>query len=240
MTNLIRSARLASEPKTVPVPAVYPLASAQQRSLAPVSGPPLTSVASTPPALTYEDYKQRFLTELAELQEKTLDDARERGQAEGRVAVEAQSAQLLTSLGEVIASARNARVQYVEAIADEAVEIVFTAVVRILGQAFEHREAVVAAVQQAIRSSRERRRLVVRVAPRDLALINNYRSAVFEGATTSELEVVADEQVKLGGCVLEGASGDLDARLETQLERLRETLLRSRASWDDGEGLDRG
>jgi flagellar assembly protein FliH len=240
MTNVIRSARLASEPKTVPVPAVYPFASAQQRPVAPISGPPLTSVASPPSALTFEDYKQRFVTELAELQEQTLDNARERGQVEGRVAVEAQSAQLLSSLREVIDSARNAREQYVEEIADEAVEIVFTAVVRILGQAFEHREAVVAAVQQAIRSSKERRRLVVRVAPRDFALINNYRGALFEGASTSELEVLADEQVKLGGCVLEGASGDLDARLETQLERLRETLLRSRAAWADGEGLDRG
>jgi flagellar assembly protein FliH len=240
MTNVIRSARLAAEPKTVPVPAVYPLGSVQQRPAAPALGPALAPVASTPAALTYEDYKQRFVTELGELQEQTLDNARERGQMEGRVAVEAQSAQLLSSLGEVIESARKAREQYVQEIADEAVEIVYTAVVRILGQAFEHREAVVAAVQQAIRSSKERRRLVVRVAPRDFALINKYRSALFEGATTSELDVLADEQVKLGGCVLEGASGDLDARLETQLERLRETLLRSRASWDDGEGLDRG
>jgi flagellar assembly protein FliH len=240
MTNVIRSARLAAEPKTVPVPAVYPLAGAQHRPVAPVSGPPLAPVASPPTALTYEDYKQRFVLELAELQEQTLDNARERGQMEGRVAVEAQSAQLLSSLGEVIESARKAREQYVQEIADEAVEIVYTAVVRILGQAFEHREAVVAAVQQAIRSCRERRRLVVRVSPRDFALINNYRSALFEGATTSELDVVADEQVKLGGCVLEGSSGDLDARLETQLERLRETLLLSRASWDDGEGSDRG
>jgi flagellar biosynthesis/type III secretory pathway protein FliH len=37
--------------------------------------------------------------------------------------------------------------------------------------------------------------------------------------------------VKWGGCVLEGASGNLDARLETQMQRLRDTLLAARAKW---------
>jgi flagellar assembly protein FliH len=188
---------------------------------------------------TYEEYSHRFEAELASMREAALEAAREQGLQQAQAMVEVQSRQLLTTLRDVIESVRDAREQYVADIGDEAVEVVFAATVRVLGDAFADHDMVVAAVQEALRRSRERRRLVVRVAPRDFAVINSYRDALFEGATASELEVVADEQVKLGGCLLEGASGDLDARLETQLQRLRETLMRVRASWGDDAGPER-
>ena len=73
--------------------------------------------------------------------------------------------------------------------------------------------------------------MLVKVAPEDFELLNARRRELLEGGNASGVELVADEQVKLGGCVLEGASGNLDARLETQLQRLRDTLLRARESW---------
>ena len=42
---------------------------------------------------------------------------------------------------------------------------------------------------------------------------------------TARLELVADERVELGGCLIETDGGTLDGRLETQLKRLRDTLL---------------
>jgi flagellar assembly protein FliH len=220
---------------SVPPPGMMaPLVAASTLTVTPAALPGPISV------LAYEEYKQRFAAELAELREETLESAREQGLQQGQAAAEVQSRQLLNTLRDVIGSVRDAREQYVADIADEAVEIVFAAIVRILGEAFEQHDTVVAAVQEALRCSRERRRLVVRVAPRDFPVINSHRDVLFEGASASELEVVADEQVKLGGCLLEGASGDLDARLETQVQRLRETLTRVRASWDDEAQPDHG
>jgi flagellar assembly protein FliH len=126
---------------------------------------------------------------------------------------------------------RDARQRYVEDVGDEALEIVFVAVTKILGAGFATREAAVAAVREAIRCCKERGRMLVKVAPQDFELLDAHRHELLEGGSAREVELVADEQVKWGGCVLEGASGNLDARLETQLQRLRDTLLRARESW---------
>jgi flagellar biosynthesis/type III secretory pathway protein FliH len=41
---------------------------------------------------------------------------------------------------------------------------------------------------------------------------------------------VADKSIDLGGCVVETDGGTLDARLVTQVDRLRATLLAARAA----------
>jgi flagellar biosynthesis/type III secretory pathway protein FliH len=40
---------------------------------------------------------------------------------------------------------------------------------------------------------------------------------------------VPDERVALGGCLIDSPGGTLDGRLETQLQRLREVLVATRA-----------
>jgi flagellar assembly protein FliH len=241
VTSLIRSARLAAEAKTVPVP--QPLREVHNVALAgrvyPHAGEPLAespaplqSVPAVTPVLTYEEYKQRFAGELTELRQRALDDARAQGLQQGRAAAEAQARQLLKTWHDLIESVQRSRQQHIEAIGDDAIEIVFAAVARVLGDAFASRAAAVAAVQEAIRSCRDKRCLTVRVAPADLAVIESQRQTLNEGIGANDVTVVADEQVGLGGCLLESPSGDLDARLETQLQRLRETLVRARESWD--------
>jgi len=52
-----------------------------------------------------------------------------------------------------------------------------------------------------------------------------------------KVELVADEEIGLGGCVVETSGGSLDARIETQVQHLRETLLKVRRG---GEQEDAG
>ena len=47
---------------------------------------------------------------------------------------------------------------------------------------------------------------------------------------------MADEKVALGGCIVETEGGLLDARIETQIERLRGALLKARAVARPAEG----
>jgi flagellar assembly protein FliH len=78
-------------------------------------------------------------------------------------------------------------------------------------------------VREAISGVRERERLVVRVSPRDHKLFAGENIAPKNGDAGS-IELVADERVELGGCLIETSSGTLDGRLETQLQRLCDTL----------------
>jgi flagellar assembly protein FliH len=256
MTTVIRSARVAPEVKTVPVsaPATDPRKPQIQQpaqSLNPPSAPhslsalaptsisgsgqkmsvPAQSPPPTPVVPTYEEYKQRFAAELAQLRQQAIDAGSEQGLQQGRATAQAEFQQQINALRSLIESTGNAHARYVEDVADEAGEIVFAAICKMLGDGFASREASVAAVRVAVGRAKERGRLLVRVSPRDFELLSARRRELVDVAVAGEVELVADEKVKLGGCLLEGPSGTLDARLETQLQRLREALLQARASW---------
>ena len=245
MTTVIRAARVAMEVKTVPVMAPVvearkaqiqqPAHSPSAPALAQPQSPTPTPAPAPTPAPTYEEYKQRLAGELAQVRQQAIDAGREQGLQQGHLAAQAEFQQQLDSLRAVIQSARDAHTRHLEEVADEAGEIVFTAVCKILGDGFTNREGAVATVREAVRRSKERGRLLVRVSPEDFELLSSRRRELLEGAVAGEVDLVADEKVKLGGCLLEGASGSLDARLELQLQRLREVLVRARLTWSEPE-----
>ncbi len=105
---------------------------------------------------------------------------------------------------------------------DTMVDIVFTAVCRILGEQGATRAAIQDAVRAAIAATREREQLVVRLHPDDAALLKG-------DADDGALRISADPAVALGGCIVDGPGGSLDARFETQLEALGAALKRVRA-----------
>jgi flagellar assembly protein FliH len=105
------------------------------------------------------------------------------------------------------------------------VEIAFEAVCKILGEAWCRPDGVLAAVREVIRNAREREQLLVHLAPGDHELVSRHRSSLLQNGDSGHIELVADERVVLGGCLVETSGGTLDGRLETQLQRLRDTLL---------------
>lgn len=113
-------------------------------------------------------------------------------------------------------------------IEDSAVEIVFEALGMVLGAALQSREGVLAQVRQVLARIRNRDMLTVRLHPHDLALIDN--GAAFGPAPAGAIQWLADESLSMGGCVLIGAEGELDARLDTQLAAFRRSLGQARAA----------
>jgi flagellar assembly protein FliH len=225
VSSVLRSTRVATELRAVPVERV----AAPVPAAIPVSVP-IPVPLPLPAALTYEEYKQRYITELADLRQQVFDSSREQGLQQGRAAVEVQ----LETLRDIIESARDARLRYIEDIGDDAAEVVFVAVAKILGDDFATQDAVVAAVREALRRVVDRTRVVVRVAPLDFELLSNRFRVLLEGASGAA-ELVADENVELGGCLVESSAGNLDARLETQMQRLREALVRARTKWGESD-----
>jgi flagellar assembly protein FliH len=120
------------------------------------------------------------------------------------------------------ASLRDALGQAIGGAEEAMVEIAFAAVCKVLGEAAASEEGVRAMVQEAMRQIRAKEGLVLRVAPADYERLAGL--SLGEGA---KLELVADERVALGGCLIETAGGTLDARLEVQLRQLVDTLTRA-------------
>ena len=62
--------------------------------------------------------------------------------------------------------------------------------------------------------------------PRDIKRLGDHAEQVVKSmAACGEAKLVADESISCGGCVIESQHGQIDARLETLLERIKEELI---------------
>lgn len=107
---------------------------------------------------------------------------------------------------------------HLDGLTEDAVALAFESVCRILGDSSDRRRIVGDLVRSAIAKLHEQP-LRIRVAAADLALLAT------EGLDDLRcrypgVEWVADERVLAGGCLVEGAAGTLDARLDQQMQRL--------------------
>jgi flagellar biosynthesis/type III secretory pathway protein FliH len=65
----------------------------------------------------------------------------------------------------------------------------------------------------------------LRINPDDLSFVEEWRPELFEKFKTLKSIVVnPDSTIQRGGCLLETPCGDIDARIETQLEIIGESL----------------
>ena len=101
-------------------------------------------------------------------------------------------------------------------------------------------EAVRETLQAALEMAAGSGRLKVRLNPEDLENIEQFLPELEQrlGAAT-RLEFEGDLAISQGGCLVETDSGIIDARLEEQLEALRQQLRRASELRQQGVGCDR-
>ena len=156
-------------------------------------------------------------------------DGRERGHAAGLTEGRATVAAVSSALEAAVAGVLDARAEYLEQAEARAVELALLLAEKLVGAALDVRpELVLELVRGALRRAVERDHLVIEVNPADLELV---RAEVGEIAArlggVRQLEVVAEPRVGAGGCVVRTTEGEIDARIETQLERAGEVLRES-------------
>lgn len=83
------------------------------------------------------------------------------------------------------------------------------------------RETVIKAIQLAT----EKRSILLKVNPEEFDYIDRLRPEFFQRFNElASMEIISNPSVKRGGCFLETPCGDVDARVETQLEMIRQRL----------------
>jgi flagellar assembly protein FliH len=109
------------------------------------------------------------------------------------------------------------------AVEDDAITLCHETLCRFLGRQMGSPAAIRAQWTQALSELKNRRLVAAHLHPDDLALL---RESL--GVDAPEIEWVADRDMQLGGCILVSPEGGLDARLETQLDALRQMLIQMR------------
>jgi len=90
------------------------------------------------------------------------------------------------------------------------------------------------AVKACLRHVRDSNEVCVRVSPDELEQVKALREELLASAYGAKtLQVVADRRVSAGGCVVESDSAALDARVDSQLNRLQDKLMEA---FENGRG----
>ena len=150
-------------------------------------------------------------------QEKLFGESRERGYAEG-----------MDRWNDALVEALNARNRYLAKNEAVLVQLAMAVARKIVGDTVSiDPGAILHSARQAIRSTRGEQKITLRVRPEDEPIM---RQQMIELKRTnsdiSEIQVVADESITLGGCIVESPLGTIDAQFSTQFQSLERALLR--------------
>jgi len=141
----------------------------------------------------------------------------EQGEREAAAAVATQ-VERLNAVTQALTQSRRAALDEQQ---DLLVETAFTAICRMLGTQAASRAGMESMVRHLTDGAHAPESLVVRVHPLDLPLMQG-------GVLDSRLAFEGDAGIELGGCIVDGPRGTLDARLDLQVQHLRETLTQVR------------
>lgn len=92
----------------------------------------------------------------------------------------------------------------------------------------QNREAIVHQINQVIMQLNEKQHLSVALHPHDLALLKQ-GEIKFDFKDHQQLQFTADDQLRLGGCIVTSEHGVFDAGIERQIDQLKDILLRMKS-----------
>lgn len=108
----------------------------------------------------------------------------------------------------------------------ELLEIVFAIAQKVIHRQVQSDDKVIeGSVLEAMKLAAERSKITLRVNPEDLEYVEELQPELF--STVKELKalmITGDDSITRGGCFLETPYGDIDARVETQLERIHQCI----------------
>lgn len=160
------------------------------------------------------------------IREKARAEGYEEGRAEGLRGGEQDVAAAARALSEAAAGVQALGGEVVEAVERDAIDLALELAGKILAGALLARpELVVEVVQGALKRISDRRRITVLVNPRDQETVSAAIGGLTSQGSGVELcEVQSDERVEAGSAIVRTAEGEVDAGVQTQLERARETV----------------
>ena len=147
----------------------------------------------------------------------------ERASAEVRADFEEKLGQLAQAMALFDESLRE-RVQQVDRYA---VDLAFAALTRIVGEQRVNSLFSNAVISEALSAVRGSGAIVVRISQGDFDALESLQEELASAGRFSDIKLVPDPRVSLGGCLIETDNGTWDARLETQLLRLKDAVEQS-------------
>ena len=162
------------------------------------------------------------------IHEQDLEAAFQRGRIDGERSLSEQllrqRAAVVDLHNGVLSSLRDAVPQVIRDTENALVEIAFEVARKIATAAPIDAAQLQAAVQEAVAQAADTSELTVQVNPADLALLQALKSPMLNPQDNKNIQLVAANHITRGGCVVQTRFGIIDARRETRVEMLRNSL----------------
>jgi len=181
----------------------------------------------------------RILSEAQQEVEELRNQAREaghkegfeEGKKEGKEAALQEMKETLNGANEqamhILETAKAATADYMIQAEHDVAEIVMHVAAKIIPQHFiDVPQVVLPAVKQALMKVKDQKEIFIHVPPESYELVLMARDefrAMLTGGNAS-IEVVSDESLHPGDCLLETPNGAVDARLSTQMELIQKAV----------------
>lgn len=179
--------------------------------------------------------KEEAQEDIERAKEEAAEQGRQEGYADGYKDGEAKIreemadtiAQGNAKAEKTLRDAKAATRDYVQQAEQDVVRIVMAVVEKILPQHFiDVPQVVLPLVREAITKVKDQKELKIHVAPQDYDLVLMARNE-FRGLLTygdASIDLISDQSMKPGDCLIETPNGTVDARLATQIELVRQAV----------------
>jgi len=187
------------------------------------------TLAPPPPPRPKRSDAEEVMDVLAQAQaeaEQLREAAIAEGFAAGRADALAALEPALAALVQAVEDVREQQLQAADELERRAVELGLALAKKVVGGTLEVKpEKVIETVTGALRGIVERERVIVLVNPDDLEIVREAMEGIRASLGGMEHCVVeAERRVGRGGCIVRTPVGDVDARIETKLERASEVV----------------
>ncbi len=178
-----------------------------------------------------EEQAEALLAEAQAEAETLLQEAYAEGLRQGQEAGRQEYLEQVRSSAESLKAAHAAiqdvRTEVVNLLDEQMTALTGTIVSRILRrEAWADPMAVRRVLRSVLEHLSDRQRLIIRMNPRDLEVLNHEALGCLDDFTGIESkEIIPDEAIEPGGCTVEAGTMYVDAQLDTQLERILDELL---------------
>lgn len=174
--------------------------------------------------------------EAASIRHEAYAEGREEGARDGVALARAELTEQMALLQHALQESKSIRDRLLWAAEQEIIELVLQATRAVVGEQARLDPAVtVETVERALDRAGSQNVVALRVHPERRELIDAHLTELH--GTPAPFEVRADDSISIGGCVIDTQSGQVDARLDVQLEEIAQLLREALPAYQDTQEL---
>jgi flagellar assembly protein FliH len=196
------------------------LAKKGQEVFIPLSGKDENDAGDTPQREPTSEEKMILL------EKEAYDKGFAQGEKDGFELGETKATKVIENIDKLYDEMRQLKTSLVKQYEKDILETIFAISKKVIHTHMQFDEtAVKNTIMAAINLASEKREITLRINPEDFELVEKLRPELFAShMNVKSIMITSDSTILRGGCLLETASGDVDASIETQLEILHQSL----------------